>query len=60
MVETQVQQQLLNKLKTMRYGEGPSRAARPKKKEKLPAGAAYTCGRVIPVLQEGEILGKVH
>lgn len=42
--ETHVQQQLLNKLSLMRYNPGPTtHAKRPSNKEKLPAGASYTC-----------------
>jgi hypothetical protein len=43
-VETQVQKELLKKLENMRYNQPASaQANRPKKKEKLPAGASYTC-----------------
>ena len=39
---THVQQAMLARLKEIRYGN-PVRASRPKKSEKLPAGASYTC-----------------
>jgi hypothetical protein len=43
-VETQVQQELLKKLQDMRYNQPSSAQADwQKKKEKLPAGASYTC-----------------
>jgi hypothetical protein len=43
-VETDVQRQLLKKLDEMRYSApATTHAKRPKKSEKLPAGAAYTC-----------------
>jgi hypothetical protein len=43
-VDSDVQQQLLNKLSSIRYSPGPStKAPRPKKKDKLPAGSSYTC-----------------
>lgn len=43
-VETHVQQQLLDKLSAMRYNPGPNtHAQRPKKADKLPPGASYTC-----------------
>lgn len=43
-VDSDVQQQLLNKLSSIRYSPGPTtKAPRPKKKDKLPAGASYTC-----------------
>jgi hypothetical protein len=43
-VETLVQRQLLEKLSSMRYDQPANKHAnRPKKKEKLPAGASYTC-----------------
>jgi len=39
-----VEGQLLQRLSDMRYGKGPAkRAARPSKKDKLPAGESYTC-----------------
>jgi hypothetical protein len=39
-----IQQQLLNKLSSIRYSPGPTtKVPRPKKKDKLPAGAPYTC-----------------
>jgi hypothetical protein len=41
---TAVQQQLINQLSRIRYNPPPTtQAKRPKKKEKLPPGAAYTC-----------------
>lgn len=45
-VETEVQRQLLQQLETMRYGgkDKATRASRPKKSQKLPPGATYTCG----------------
>jgi hypothetical protein len=49
-VTSQVHQVLLNKLADMRYKpSGTARAQNPKKKEKLPAGASYTCaaGKVV-------------
>jgi hypothetical protein len=46
-VESAVQRQLLKKLNNMRYHTPPNtHAGRPKKKEKLPAGASYTCNLV--------------
>ena len=43
-VETLVQQQLLEKLSTIRYNPAPNKQAqRPSKKDKLPAGASFTC-----------------
>lgn len=43
-VESQIQQQLLERLKDLRYNvPGNVRTARAKKKDKLPAGASYTC-----------------
>lgn len=43
-VESLIQQQVLNKLHSMRYDQGPTtQAKRPKKKDKLPAGASLTC-----------------
>jgi len=60
-----IQQQLINQLSTMRYQQPETtRAPRPKKKEKLPAGAAYTCPvageeseseEMVPVEQEEEM-----
>jgi hypothetical protein len=51
-VDSQVQQQLLNKLSSIRYSPGPSsKAPRPKKKDRLPAGASYTC------TPEGAVVG---
>jgi hypothetical protein len=43
-VESNVQRQLLQKLNSMRYNQ-PTQAqvTRPRKKDKLPAGASYTC-----------------
>jgi hypothetical protein len=42
--DSDVQQQFLNRLSTMRYSPGlNTKAPRPKKKDKLPAGASYTC-----------------
>jgi len=42
-VESEIQQQLLDKLHSMRYDKvTPARADRPKKSNKLPPGAAYT------------------
>lgn len=46
MVQTSVQTEILKQLKTMRYGneqQKQARASRPKKSQKLPAGASYTC-----------------
>ena len=41
-----VQQQLIDRLAKLRYNPPPTtQAQRPKKKDKLPAGEAYTCGR---------------
>jgi hypothetical protein len=43
-VESSVQLQLLNRLSLMRYNQPETtHASRPKKKDKLPAGASYTC-----------------
>ncbi len=43
-VVSNVQQQLINQLAALRYkATTTTRAARPKKSQKLPAGAAYTC-----------------
>lgn len=43
-VDSAVQQQLLNRLSSMRYSPAAtSKAPRPKKKDKLPPGASYTC-----------------
>jgi len=43
-VESDVQRQLIQQLSTMRYGNPQQvRAPRPSKKQKLPAGATYTC-----------------
>lgn len=42
--ENSVEAELRNKLSNMRYNQGkPKRAARPTKKDKLPAGVSYTC-----------------
>lgn len=42
-----MQQQLINQLSNIRYNPPPTtHAGRPKKKDKLPAGAAYTCPAV--------------
>jgi hypothetical protein len=43
-VDNNVTRQLLNKLQDMRYNPAANKhAGRPKNKEKLPAGASYTC-----------------
>ena len=42
-VVSSVQRQLLNKLSELRYGPGNTPAPRPRQKDRLPAGAAYTC-----------------
>jgi hypothetical protein len=43
-VESNVQKQLLEKLSSMRYNQPANKhAKRPSKKDKLPAGASYTC-----------------
>jgi hypothetical protein len=43
-VESTVQRQLLQKLNDMRYNQpAPAQATRPRKKDRLPAGASYTC-----------------
>jgi hypothetical protein len=56
-VTSKVHQALLNQLQEMRYSpSGAKRAERPKKKEKLPPGASYTCaasgGDVAPAVDE--------
>lgn len=44
-VVSAVQQQLIDRLAKLRYNPPPTtQAQRPKKKDKLPAGEAYTCG----------------
>jgi hypothetical protein len=51
-VTSNIQQQLLNKLGDLRYNPAKTtQAQRPKKKEKLPAGASYTCA------PEGGVVG---
>jgi hypothetical protein len=43
-VESAIQQQLLDRLSSMRYSQPETtHASRPRKKDKLPAGASYTC-----------------
>jgi hypothetical protein len=43
-VESEITQKFIDKLSSMRYDQPPTkRASRPKKKDKLPAGASYTC-----------------
>jgi hypothetical protein len=43
-VESEVQQQLINQLSDLRHNPpATTRAGRPKKNEKLPAGSSYTC-----------------
>lgn len=43
-VDSLIQKQVLDKLHSMRYDQGPNtQAGRPKKKDKLPAGASLTC-----------------
>jgi hypothetical protein len=58
-VDTDIQQQLLNRLNLMRYSPGPNtKAPRPKKKDKLPAGASYTCtpeGAVVALPDDGDV-----
>ncbi len=56
-VTSKVHQALLNQLQEMRYSHsGAKRAERPKKKDKLPPGASYTCaasgGDVAPAVDE--------
>jgi hypothetical protein len=54
-VETAVQAQLLKRLNDLRYNPPPTtHAARPKKKEKLPAGEAYTCSGSVDSEEEDE------
>jgi hypothetical protein len=55
-VATKVQQQLLNKLSELRYNPAvPTRAPRPKKSDKLPAGASYTCSVTTPTVRRKHV-----
>jgi hypothetical protein len=46
-VDSAVQKELINRLSDLRYNPPPTtHAGRPKKKDKLPAGSAYTCPAV--------------